>query len=82
MIESYDSKNNEIKMTRIETTKEIKEGSVVTTSPKSTYFPPNLVIGEVTEVKKDNYGLTNTASIKPAVNYYDINYVLVLRKPK
>lgn len=82
MIESYDPENNLIKMTRIETNKEIKVGSIVTTSQKSTYFPANLEIGEVIEVKKDNYGLTNTASVKPAVHYYDINYVLVLQNPK
>lgn len=82
MIENYDFENNQLLFTKIDINKEIKIGSIVTTSNLSSYFPSQLKIGEVVEVKKDNYGLTNTAIVKPAANFYDISYVVLLQTLK
>jgi rod shape-determining protein MreC len=82
MIENYDLENNRLLFTKIDINKELKIGSIVTTSNLSIYFPSQLKIGEVVEVKKDNYGLTNTAIVKPAVNFYDIRYVVLLQTRK
>jgi rod shape-determining protein MreC len=79
MLENYDFENNQLLFTKIDINKEIKIGSIVTTSNLSSYFPSQLKIGEVIEVKKDNYGLTNTAIVKPAANFYDISYVVILQ---
>lgn len=80
MIESYDIEQNLLYMTKIDTAieKEVVKGSIVITSNKSTIFPPGLKIGEVMDVQKDNYGLTNTATVKPAADFHDLNYVVVL----
>jgi rod shape-determining protein MreC len=59
---------------------EIKDGSTIVTSGLGGVFPKGLIIGEVTEVKNDDYGLTKSAYVKPAANLYDIDHVMVVER--
>jgi rod shape-determining protein MreC len=43
-------------------------------------FPKGLLIGKVVEVKPDQYGLNQTAYVKPGANFYDIENVMVVKK--
>lgn len=80
MIENYDLENNQLYFTRLDPNIEIETGSIVTTSKQSKTFPMQLKIGEVVEVKHDNYGLTKTAIVKPTSNFYNISYVVILKE--
>ena len=39
-----------------------------------------MVIGTVEEVIIDQYGLTQTALVKPAANFYDLHNVMIVKR--
>ncbi|MDF2904638.1 MAG: rod shape-determining protein MreC, partial [Bacillus sp. (in: firmicutes)] len=43
-------------------------------------FPEGLPIGKVVKVVPDEYGLTQTAYIKPGADFYDIENVMVIQR--
>jgi rod shape-determining protein MreC len=55
----------------------IKKGQNVITSGLGGVFPKGLDIGKVEELAVDQYGLTQTAYIKPSANFYDFEHVMV-----
>jgi len=57
---------------------DVKVGDVVTSSGVGGIFPKGLVIGEVTMVRKGEYGMFQSIDIKPAVNISRLEEVLVL----
>ncbi|WP_318258735.1 rod shape-determining protein MreC [Geobacter anodireducens] len=56
----------------------MKVGDVVVSSGMGGIFPKGLVIGEVTMVKKGEYGIFQNINIRPAVNIARLEEVLVL----
>jgi rod shape-determining protein MreC len=77
-IEGYDSDKKEILVKRISNDMKVDKGSKVMTSGLGGVFPKGLVIGEVKEVKPDQYGLTQTAYVKPAADFYHLEHVMVI----
>ncbi|BBA70576.1 rod shape-determining protein MreC [Geobacter sulfurreducens] len=57
---------------------DVKVGDVVISSGMGGIFPKGLVIGEVTMVKKGEYGIFQNINIRPAVNIARLEEVLVL----
>jgi rod shape-determining protein MreC len=57
---------------------DVKVGDSVITSGIGGIFPKNLIIGEVTMVKKGEYGIFQTIDVRPAVNLARLEEVLVL----
>jgi len=57
---------------------DIKVGDMVVTSGIGGVFPKGLPIGEVTMVKRGEYGIFQTVSIKPSVNISHLEELLVL----
>lgn len=57
---------------------DVKVGDVVVTSGMGGVFPKGLVVGEVTMVKKGEYGIFQTIDVRPAVNMAKLEEVLVL----
>lgn len=53
-------------------------GDAVVTSSYSEYYPPGLLIGQVQSVAKTAYGLTETAIVKPSVNFNQLDDVMVV----
>jgi rod shape-determining protein MreC len=80
LIEGYDDEKGALLLKRIPHQAEVEEGQTVLTSGLGGIFPEGLIIGEVTEVVADEYGLTQMAYIKPAANFYDINQVMVVKR--
>lgn len=80
LIEGYDSKRDRLLLKRIPYDKKIKKGSLVVTSGYGGVFPKGLVIGEVVNVKVDQYGLNQTAYLKPTTDFYDISDVMVVKR--
>lgn len=53
-------------------------GDAVVTSSYSEYYPPGLLIGQVSHVARTAYGLTETATVTPAVNFNELSDVMVV----
>lgn len=58
----------------------IKSGDLILTSGMGGTFPKRLVIGQVTEVRKHDIELFQEATIKPAVDFSRLEFVLILKK--
>lgn len=61
---------------------DVKPGDIVVTSGIGGIFPKGLLIGEVTMVRKGQYGIFQTINIRPGINLARIEDVLILlRRP-
>ncbi|SET70083.1 rod shape-determining protein MreC [Oceanobacillus limi] len=79
LVEEYDKETDSLLFKIIEESeKDLEEGELVVSSGLGGVFPAGLVIGEVKEVIPDQYGLTRTALVKPAANFYEIDNVIVV----
>ncbi|MCL1630513.1 rod shape-determining protein MreC [Sporolactobacillus sp. CPB3-1] len=78
MIEGYDQSKGVLTFAKIPIKAKVSKGQVVTTSGLSGKYTKGLVVGTITQVTTDQYGLTKTALIKPAADLNHLNYVLVL----
>lgn len=59
---------------------EIQVGDGVITSGLGGVFPKGVVVGYVREVQREQYGLFQTVEVEPAVNFSDLEEVLILVK--
>jgi rod shape-determining protein MreC len=57
---------------------DVRIGDIVLTSGIGGVFPKGLPIGEVTMVKKGEYGIFQTVDVRPFVNIYRLEEVLVI----
>lgn len=80
MIEGYSANKGVLLFQKIPIKANLKNGQVVTTSGLSGMYPPGLLIGKITSVATDPYGLTKAAEVKPFVNLNDVNYVMIIQK--
>jgi rod shape-determining protein MreC len=80
LVEGYDSEKKQLLVKRIPYDAKVKKGQTVITSGLGGIFPQGLFIGKVVSVKTDQYGLNQTAYIKPGANFYDIQDVLVIKR--
>ncbi|GKW46818.1 MULTISPECIES: rod shape-determining protein MreC [unclassified Planococcus (in: firmicutes)] len=77
LIEGYDADRRELLLKRIDAEIELKEGQKVVSSGLGGIFPKGIVIGEITEVAIDEFGLTKLAYIKPAADFTLLNHVVI-----
>jgi rod shape-determining protein MreC len=80
LVEGYDAEKKQLLVKRIPYDAKVKKGQTVITSGLGGVFPAGLLIGTVENVKTDQYGLNQTAYIKPGANFYDIEDVLVIKR--
>jgi len=80
LIEGYDKEKGLLLLKRIPSDAKIEKGQNVISSGMGGVFPKNLPIGKVTEVVPAEYGLTQTAYVKPGANFYDIEHVMVVKR--
>ncbi|WEG14051.1 rod shape-determining protein MreC [Pullulanibacillus sp. KACC 23026] len=80
MIEGYDDKKNELLFKKIPIDAKITKGDKVVSSGLGKVYPQGILIGTVTKVSTDQYGLTKTAEVKPAANFNNIEYVDILER--
>ncbi|MGD7044112.1 rod shape-determining protein MreC [Jeotgalibacillus proteolyticus] len=80
LVEGFDLSRDELMVKKIPFDQEVEVGSKVITSGLGGVFPKDLLIGEVTEVSPDEYGLTQTAYVKPASSLYDLEHVMVIER--
>lgn len=78
LIEGYDPDTKMLLMKKIDFDVKVKKGATVVSSGLGQVFPEGLPIGTVDKVEVDEYGLTQTAYVKPAADFYDISNVIVV----
>ncbi len=79
-IEGFDAEKERLLLKKIPYEAKIEKGQLVQTSGMGGVFPAQLIIGEVEEVVPDEFGLTQTAYVKPGANFYDIEHVMVIER--
>ncbi|MDF1506873.1 rod shape-determining protein MreC [Robertmurraya sp. DFI.2.37] len=79
-IEGYDVDRELLKLKRIPYDAKIEKEQKVVTSGLGGIFPQNLSIGEVVDVEPDEFGLNQTAYVKPGANFYNIRNVMVVKR--
>ncbi|CAM5217795.1 Cell shape-determining protein MreC OS=Ureibacillus acetophenoni OX=614649 GN=SAMN05877842_102346 PE=3 SV=1 [Ureibacillus acetophenoni] len=80
LIEGFDVERNELIMKRIDSSFEVKEGELVISSGLGGIFPKGILIGEITEVTTDDFGLTKMAFIKPAADFSMLQDVMIAKR--
>lgn len=80
LIEGYDAKRGELMLKRIDSKLKIKKGDKVTTSGLGGIFPKGILIGEVTKVTTDDFGLTKLAYVKPAADFQMIDHLVIAKR--
>lgn len=56
----------------------VQPGDLIVTSGLGGQYPPNLVIGQVSTVRARDYDLFQSAAVQPAVNFSELEIVLVI----
>lgn len=81
LIEGYDKETGTLIFRIMEQSgSELEKGELVVSSNMGGLFPSGLALGTVEEVIPDQYGLTQTALLKPAANMAEINQVIVVNR--
>lgn len=80
LIEGYDKERNELILKRIDSSFEISEGDKVVTSGLGGIFPKGILIGEITEVTTEDFGLTKMAYIKPSADFSMLEEVVIAKR--
>lgn len=70
---------NLLRMKHIRRTDDIRVGDLVVSSGIGSIFPKGLVIGSVINVKKKNYGITQTVEVYPSVDFSKLEEVLIVK---
>lgn len=80
IISGYNADQKELIISQLTSTDNIKKGDVVSTSGLGGLTPRGLYVGKVADIRKDNYGLTNSVYVKPAANINDFTVVTVINR--
>lgn len=80
LIEGYDAERNELLLKRIDSSFKVEEGKKVYTSGLGGIFPKGILIGEVTEVTTDDFGLTRLAYVKPVADFSLVENVIIAER--
>lgn len=78
IISGYNADKKELVISQLSSTDDIKANDVVSTSGLGGLTPRGLYVGKVANIRKDNYGLTNSVYVKPAANINDFTVVTVV----
>lgn len=71
--------DNLLRMKHVRRTDDIRVGDIVVSSGIGSVFPKGLVLGSVINVKKKNYGITQTVEVYPSVDFSKLEEVLVVK---
>jgi rod shape-determining protein MreC len=71
--------NSQLRMINIPYYSLVSEGEWVVSSGLSDIYPPGIQIGSIREIKKDANGLVLSATVEPAVNFDQLEEVLVIK---
>jgi len=81
IVEDFDAEQGTLLMTKIDPNDPIEVGDVVVTSGLGELFPDGIVIGTVISKQVGDFGLTYTATIRPAAQFGHLREVFVVEVP-
>jgi rod shape-determining protein MreC len=68
----------EVELQMVPQSANMQTGELIVTSGLGGNYPPNLVIGQVTSVRRRDFDLFQTAAVQPAVDFSELEIVLVI----
>ena len=68
----------EIELDMIPQSANVQVGELVVTSGLGGNFPPNLVIGQITSIRKRDFDMFQTAAVQSAVDFRNLEIVLII----
>lgn len=80
LIEGYEKEKGLLLLKRIPYDAKVEKDQNVITSGLGGVFPESLPIGKIVDVVPDEFGLTQTAYVKPGADFYDIGHVMVVKR--
>lgn len=80
LIEGFEAERNELILKRIDSSQKIEVGEKVVSSGLGGIFPKGILIGEVTEITTDDFGLTKMAYVKPAADFSLLEEVIIAKR--
>ena len=80
LIEGFDAERNELILKRIDSSQKVQVGERVVSSGLGGIFPKGILIGEVTEVTTDDFGLTKMAFVKPTADFSLLEEVIIAKR--
>lgn len=80
-IVDYDKEDGVMRMSKIDENANVVENDIVVTSGQGNLLPKGLVIGTVLSNQVGDFGLTHTATIKPAAKFDHLYEVFVVMTP-
>jgi rod shape-determining protein MreC len=72
------SVTGEIRLEMIPQEAQVTVGDVIITSGLGGEYPPNLIIGQVTNLRKQDFDIFQNAAVQPSVDFASLSYVLVI----
>ena len=79
LLSGYDKNNKELLVIDIIDNTTIKVGDIVTTSGLSETYPKGIMVGSVSKIEIDEFGISKTVRVKPTNNFNDLRYITILR---
>jgi rod shape-determining protein MreC len=70
--------NGDVTLAQIPQAANVQPGELVVTSGLGGNYPSNLVVGQVTSVRKRDFDLFQTAAVQPSVDFHQLEIVLVI----
>ncbi|MBP2000401.1 rod shape-determining protein MreC [Paenibacillus shirakamiensis] len=82
IVDNYDEKTGTLLMTRIPLDSPLKKDDIIVTGGDGGIYPKYQIIGKVLSRQKGDFGMTYTATIKPAANFVDWKELFVVFTPE
>jgi rod shape-determining protein MreC len=80
LINGYSYQSNTIEVEGVSNTENVKVGDMVYTSGLGGVFPSGILVGKVSSISTDSFGLAKVINVEPSVSFDDINYVSILKR--
>jgi rod shape-determining protein MreC len=81
LLSGFDRNNKQLLVIDIIDNTTIKVRDKVTTSGLSDLYPKGILVGTVSKVENDEFGISKTIKVTPAANFNNLRYVTVLKGP-
>jgi len=78
IVEGYPEEEGYLRVINLPPEANIQSGDTIISSGMGGVFPKGLIVGEVMEVGKDQYGLLQQALVRPAVNFNRLEEVFIV----
>jgi rod shape-determining protein MreC len=82
ILSGYDVNNKQLSVVDIIDNTPIKVGDKVVTSGLSETYPKGILIGSISKVEMDEFGISKSVGVTPSVNFNNLRFVTILKEHK